>query len=142
MAALKRKGDLAELRVAADLAERGCCLAIPFGEDCNYDLIADHCGNLHRVQVKYTESDGHRILIECRSRSMTKGRVRRTKHYTAETIDWIAVYDRTSDRCYYCPAAELGSGRCALTLRLTPSKNGQSIGIRRAIDYLNPDFSR
>lgn len=129
------------MRVAADLLERGCRLSIPFGEDCDYDLIADCEGCLNRIQVKYTESDGHRVLVWCRSHSLTKGKIRQTKRYTAETIDWIAVYDRTSDRCYYCPAAELGSGRCALTLRLTPARNNQSIGVRLASDYLNPDFS-
>jgi PD-(D/E)XK endonuclease len=67
MASLKQKGDLAELKVAADLIERGCKLSIPFGEDCDYDLIADYEGRLHRVQVKFTESDGSRILIRCRS---------------------------------------------------------------------------
>ena len=42
MASLKRKGDLAELKVAADLIDRGCRISIPFGEDCDYDLIADY----------------------------------------------------------------------------------------------------
>jgi hypothetical protein len=59
MASLKQKGDLAELKVAADLMERGCRISIPFGEDCDYDLIADYEGRLHRVQVKHTRSDGH-----------------------------------------------------------------------------------
>jgi hypothetical protein len=57
MAPLKKKGDLAELKVAADLVSRGCELSIPFGEDSDYDLIADYGGRLHRVQVKYTKSD-------------------------------------------------------------------------------------
>lgn len=48
MASLKQKGDLAELKVAADLLRRGCRLSIPFGEDCDYDLIADFEGRLHR----------------------------------------------------------------------------------------------
>ena len=130
------------MKVAADLAARGCQLSIPFGEDCDYDLIADRAGLLHPVQVKYTESDGRRILVRCRSHSLTKGKVRQTKYYTAETIDWIAVYDRTGDRCYYCPASELGSGRCELSLRLSPARNGQVSGIRSASDYLDPDLSR
>jgi Holliday junction resolvase-like predicted endonuclease len=75
MAALKKKGNLAELKVAADLANRGCCISIPFGEDCDYDLVADFEGILHRVQVKYTESDGQIILMRCRSHSLTKGKV-------------------------------------------------------------------
>jgi hypothetical protein len=31
MAPLKAKGDLAELKVAADLIDRGCRLSFPFG---------------------------------------------------------------------------------------------------------------
>lgn len=69
MAALKQKGNLAELKVGADLAARGCQVSIPFGEDCDYDLIADFDGVLHRVQVKYTESDGEVITLRCASHS-------------------------------------------------------------------------
>lgn len=142
MAALKQKGDLAELKVAADLAKRGCCISIPFGEDCDYDLVADFEGILHRVQVKYTESDGRTVVVRCRSHSLTKGKIRRTKHYTAETVDWIAVYDRTSDRCYYLSSSELGAGRCEMTLRLVPAQNSQRIGIRNALDYVSPDLGQ
>jgi PD-(D/E)XK nuclease superfamily protein len=142
MASLKRKGDLAELKVAADLVDRGCQISIPFSEDCDYDLIADKDGELHRVQIKYTESDGSTIIVRCRSHSLTNGKVRQTKYYTAKTIDWIAVYDRTSDRCYYCPASELGTGRSDLSLRLTPARNGQRVGIRPASDYVDPDLDR
>jgi Holliday junction resolvase-like predicted endonuclease len=143
MAPLKQKGDLAELKVAADLAERGCSISFPFGEDCDYDLVADFEGILHRVQVKYTESDGRMVLVRCRSHSLTKGKIRHTKHYTAETVDWIAVYDRTSDRCYYLPSNELGPfGRSGATLRLTPARNGQRIGIRSAADYTEPDLTK
>jgi hypothetical protein len=141
MARLKQKGDLAELKIAADLLRRGCRISIPFGEDCDYDLIADFEGRLHRVQAKFTESDGAIVLVRCRSHSLTKGRIRQTKHYTESMIDWIAVYDQTSDRCYYCPSSELGpAGRSELRLRLTPARNGQLHGIRDAADYLEPDL--
>lgn len=143
MASLKRKGDLAELKVATDLIDRGCRLSIPFGEDCNYDLIADYEGRLHRVQVKYTRSDGQIIVVRCRSHSLTNGKVRVTKLYTSSMIDWIAVYDCTSERCYYCPSRELGTeGRNILHLRLKPARNGQRVGIREASSYLDPDLSR
>ena len=142
MAPLKRKGDLAELKVAADLVDRGCHLSFPYGEDCDYDLIADRNGVLHRVQVKYTESDGKVIGVRCMSHSLTNGKIRQTKHYTAEIIDWIAVYDRTSDRCYYFPARELGAGKSYLHLRLTPARNGQRIGIRDAAEYTDPELDR
>ena len=35
----KAKGDLAELKVAADLRARGYRIAFPYGEDCDFDLI-------------------------------------------------------------------------------------------------------
>ena len=142
MASLKQKGDLAELKVAADLIDRGCRISIPFGEDSDYDLIAECDGQLHRIQVKHTRSDGRTIIFRCRSHSLTRGKVRQTKHYTAKTIDWIAAYDRTTDRCYYCPSSELGAGRSELRLRLAPARNGQRLGIRCAADYTDPDFKR
>jgi hypothetical protein len=141
VASLKQKGDLAEMKVAADLIERGCQVSIPFGEDSNYDLIADYEGRLHRVQVKFTKSDGDVVLIRCRSHSLTKGKIRTTKRYTSSMVDWIAVYDSTSERCYYCPSSELGSGRSEMRLRLTPAKNGQRMGIRDAGAYTEPNFA-
>lgn len=139
---MKTKGDLAELKIAADLADRGCRISIPFGEDCDYDLIADYEGRLHRVQVKYTRSDGQVVVIRCRSHSLTNGRVRATKLYTSATVDWIAAYDATTERCFYCPSWELGpAGRNLLHLRLQPARNNQQIGVRHAEAYTNPDLS-
>lgn len=135
---LKAKGDLAELMVATDLRRRGFGIAIPFGEDCDFDLVLVRPDRLERVQVKYVESDGAVIVVKCFSHSLTSGRVRKTKRYTAKTIDLLAVYDRTTDRCYYVPAKELGEGRSQIYLRLRPARNGQRTGTRRAEDYLDP----
>ena len=77
--------------------------------------------------------------MKCTSHSLTNGRVRRTKHYTAEMIEWLAVYDRTTDRCYYIPAVELAGGRSQLHLRLAPARNNQVSKIRFAEDYLDLD---
>ena len=133
----KQKGDLAELKVACDLRGRGYALAIPYGEESDYDLVVDRGGKLERVQVKHATSDGAVIAVPCCSHSLTNGRIRQTKRYTAATIDWLAVYDRTTDRCYYVPAAELGDGRRELRLRLTPAKNNQRARVRLAADYLD-----
>lgn len=124
--------------VAADLRRRGFGIAMPFGEDLDFDLVLIRDDHLERVQVKYTESDGIVVKVKCLSHSLTNGKVRRTKHYTAKTIDLLAVYDRTSERCYYIPASELGSGRSSIYLRLRPARNGQCIGTWPAQDYLNP----
>jgi len=139
MASLKTKGDLAELKVAADLVGRGYRIAIPFGEDSDFDLILIRGEKLDRVQVKYARSNGHVIAVRCTSASLTNGRVRHVKRYTARTIDWIAVYDATTDRCFYVCAAELGDGKNILHLRLTTARNSQRRGIRFAEDYISPE---
>ena len=125
MAPTKRKGDLAELKIAAHLAELGYRIAFPYGEDWDYDLILIRGEKFERVQVKHATSDGRVIEVNCFSRSLTRGKVKRTKHYTAETVDWIAVYDATTDLCFYVPSAMLGTGRYAVSLRLVPALNGQ-----------------
>jgi hypothetical protein len=137
MAPLKTKGDLAEMMVAADLMRRGYKIAFPYGEDWDYDLIVCRDEKLERVQVKYTCSDGVVILVHSRSASLTNGKVKAYKYYTAQTIDWLAVYDVTTDRCYYLPASELGTGMSMLSLRLRDTRNNQRIGIRFASDYVD-----
>jgi PD-(D/E)XK endonuclease len=132
----KAKGDLAELKVAADLRARGYRIAIPYGEDWDFDLIlCRDDGRFERVQVKYARSDGCVIIVRSRSHSLTNGKVRATKYYTAATIDWLAVWDATMDRCYYVPATDLGAGMNLLTLRLSPTRNNQVQGIRLAERY-------
>jgi hypothetical protein len=135
MAPLKQLGDTAELAVALDLRRRGYRVAFPFGEDCDYDLVVDRNGSLERVQVKHTRSDGEVVIVRCRSQSLTNGKVRATKRYTAATVDWIAVYDATSGCCFYVPSSEFAEGRSELRLRVTAARNGQRRGIRAAADY-------
>jgi hypothetical protein len=135
VATLKQKGDLAELKVAADLVTQGWRILLPFGEDHDYDLGIDDGERLQRVQVKYTRSDGHFLSVRCSSHSLTNGRVRATKHYTAATIDWLAAYDATTDDCYYLHASLLGEGRSVLRLRLDAPRNNQRARIRWAADH-------
>ena len=82
-------------------------------------------------------SDGCVIEVRCRSHSLTNGKVRSTKLYTAAMIDWLAVWDAGLDRCFYVPASELGAGMNILSLRLTPTRNNQVRGIRMAERYTN-----
>jgi PD-(D/E)XK endonuclease len=87
MAPLKLKGDRAELEVARDLIRRGYRIAIPYGEDWDFDLIFSRPGSheLERVQVKYTESKGDFISVRPCSQSLTNGKVKRTKRRRPST---------------------------------------------------------
>jgi PD-(D/E)XK endonuclease len=132
----KAKADIAELKVAADLRSRGYKLAFPYGEDVDFDLIlCRDDGRLERIQVKYACSDGRVIAIRARSHSLTNGRVKATKRYTARMIGWLAVWEPGLDRCFYIPATELGAGMDILHLRLVPTRTNQVRRIRLAEQY-------
>jgi hypothetical protein len=92
---------------------------------------------MERVQVKHTRSDGCVVSVLARSHSLTNGKVRATKHCTAATINWLAVWDATLDRCFYVAAAELGDSMTELRLRVVPARNGQMRRIRPAERYTN-----
>lgn len=121
--------------ILADALRRGYQVAIPLSEDFSYDLIVERAGTLERVQCKFTRSDGEVVIVKAASTSAWNRRVRGTKRYTANDIEWLAVYDATTDRCYFIPASELASGRIKVSLRLTPPKNGQQQKIRLASAY-------
>jgi PD-(D/E)XK nuclease superfamily protein len=63
------------------------------------------------------------------------GKARSRTPYTRDTIDWLAVYDATTDQCFYIPAHELGDGRFSFTLRFSPAANHQQAGVRFADRY-------
>jgi hypothetical protein len=77
----KHRGDLAELKVACDIVQRGGRVAIPFGEDADFDLIAFRERSLHRIQVKHGRSQNGVLVVKCRSHSLTNGKVRCEKRY-------------------------------------------------------------
>lgn len=82
--------------------------------------------------MKYTESDGKVVKVESQS---TSDWVRYA--HTAEQIDWLAVYDATTDKCYYVHSS-LFDGMQQLSLRLTATANNQRKLVRWATDHLHP----
>ena len=111
-------------------------MSIPFGDDCRYDLVVDRDGKLERVQCKYTESDGKTVKAKCCSTVLSPNGLTKTKtyYYTSDDIDWLIVYDKYTNRCYYIPSSKLKTRLC---LRLKPSKNNQQKFINYAKDFLD-----
>jgi hypothetical protein len=50
-----------------------------------------------------------------------------------EMVEWIAVWDETTDACYFLPIEEANTRQ--VTLRFTATRNGQKAGVRWAQDY-------
>jgi hypothetical protein len=138
----KQKGNIAELAVAADLVKRGFVVALPFGEYGDWDLLIDRhwaqwtgsAGRFERVQVKYAMKVNGYIPVRNRCHSVTAGRVTKTVRYNS-TVEWLAVYEPTTDACYYVPNVWLAKEE--MRLRLDTLKNGHVNGIKWAKDYLD-----
>jgi hypothetical protein len=125
------KGELGEAMILADLVGQGHGVAIPWGHDLPFDLIVVRKGSgaLEKVQCKYTTSNGRVVVARVMSNSAWV-----THRYTRDEVDWIAVYDATTDQCFYVPSS-VWDGQVAVNIRLTPTINGQSKGIRFAADF-------
>lgn len=129
----KIKGDLGQAMVMADALKRGYKVALPLGEDWRYDLIIEKAGKLLRIQCKYVESTKGVIKVRCETHDG-----RSYYRYQQSDLDYMAIYDKITDRCYYISCSYLGNrGRGSLSLRTVRTKNGQIKGIYKAEDFLS-----
>jgi len=128
-----RKGNAAELAIAAEAGKLGLEVLYPLTEHGRADLVLGIAGKLYRVQCKWANcKDGViRVRLYSSYHSPTRGYV--NSKYGAAEIDLIAVYCGDTARCYLVPA-ELFDGRAALYLRVAPTKNKQRAALNWASD--------
>ena len=132
MLTTNQKGLIAEAAVIKECAELGVPVARPLADE-RYDLILDLGDTLLRVQCKWAAGDDTVIEVRCRRcRRGPDGLMHR--RYEPGEIDAIAAYSPVTDRCYLLPP-ELSVARAGVQLRLAPTKNNQSRGVRWARDF-------
>ncbi len=124
----KTKGSIAELAVASRLMKDGWRIALPYGENTRYDLVAERDGRFVRIQVKYVTPKNGKLHVQSRSSNNWS-----VLAYTAKQIDAIAAYNPVDDSVYFIPVKDIG--RTATNLRLDPPKNNQKAKVRYARDY-------
>ena len=124
------RGDVAEALVLAALVRAGKHVLIPWSER-RYDLVIDEGGRFLRVQVKCGWLKRGAVCFNTASLAYHIGAGARP--YSGE-IDLFAVYCPQTGKVYLVPIADVATGRQA-SLRVDPSGNGQSKGIRWARDF-------
>lgn len=124
----KSKGGIAEMYVAAALAEKGWKVLLPFGENHRFDLAAYNNGKFIRIQVKYVTPKNGKLEVRCASSNNWA-----ILNYTPEEIDAIAAFNPVSKEVYFIPVSEINHS--AFSLRITPAKNNQKQNIHNAGDY-------
>jgi hypothetical protein len=121
----KEKGDLGVAKVHADLVGKGFTVLFPVTEHAPFDLVAYSDGVFHRLQVKYRSVHSGALKVQFRSMWADRHGTH-TKPMDKEAIDFVCVYCPETDDCYYVRPGAHGT---SVTLRVTPSKNGQQAGV-------------
>lgn len=128
-----RKGNVAELAIAAEAARLGLSVLKPLTEHERYDLVLGIGGRLLRVQCKWGSRRAEVIAVGlATSRRSADGYVR-TRYSSAE-VDAFGVYCEELDECYLIPIEKV-EGQSAMRLRLAPAANGQRAALHFAGDY-------
>jgi prevent-host-death family protein len=134
-----RKGAIAETAIAAAATKLGVSVLRPIVDHERYDLAFEIGDRILRVQCKWgrLDEDGAVVHVQLQGSwlSPTAGYVRSS--YSEEEIDLVAVYCEPLDRCYLLPSS-LVADRRAISLRLTPPKNGQRACLNLAVDFELP----
>lgn len=128
-----RKGNAAELAIAAEAARLGLEVHMPLTEHGRTDLLLGIAGRLIRVQCKWANKVGDVVRINlATSRRSGSGYVRTT--YTAAEVDAIGAYCHEIGTCFLIPI-DVAEGKHVLTLRLAPARNGQRAALHWAERY-------
>ena len=132
-----RKGNAAELAIAAEAARLGLEVWHPLTEHSRCDLVLGVGGRLFRVQCKWGARVGEKIQVRLSTsrHSPTRGYV--VKKYDRSEIDLVAVHCGDLKTNYLLPP-ELFEGRSNVWLRTALAKNGQRAALNWAPDYELP----
>ena len=128
-----QKGGIAELKISAAVAACGIVVLRPMTEGVRYDLAFEMGDRLVRVQCKWARRRGEVITTQLATQRLTpRGYVRST--YSADQIDFIAIYCPDTDDVYLVPIQDV-DGQSYLYLRLGPTRNNQATGVKWAAEY-------
>jgi hypothetical protein len=128
----KDKGDLGVAHAIADLADQGFVVLTALTEHAPFDLVAYRSGTFVRVQVKYRAlSSSGTIEVQFR-RTWSDANGRHVKGLEKDEIDVMCVYCPDTRSCYYIDPKHFGR---SVTLRVTPSRNGQARRVWPASEF-------
>ena len=125
-------GSITELKCITYFLELGFTVSVP-QNPCRYDFIVDTGENLLKIQVKTcntTRNEGCLTFSTCSSHYVA-GKHTHTP-YKNDNVDYFCTY--YENECYLIPVNECGSRE--KSLRLIPTKSGQTKNISFAKDYI------
>lgn len=128
-------GERTEGAILSELVRRGYCVLVPFGVNQRYDLVIDLDGEFVRAQCKTGCLRGG--VVEFRTRSVRSNTARTaTRGYVGEA-DIFLVHCPDTGGIYSVPVNDAPRGG-HMYLRVDPTRNGQTQGVRWAKTYELP----
>lgn len=124
------KGDITELRITCALTMAGYIVSKPITQNSRYDLIFEANDGFFKVQCKHGLYMPEKGIINITVQSINNLTLER-QSYIGQ-IDYFGIYCSSLDQCYLVPIPE---NVCGIYLRVKPTKNGQTAGIRWAKDF-------
>ena len=124
----KDKGDLGVAKVHADLVSKGFTVLFPVTEHPPFDLVAYADGEFFRLQVKYRSARSGALKVQFRSMWADRHGTHTTP-MDKDAVDFVCIYCPETDECYYVRPGAHGT---SVTLRISPSRNGQLAGVLNA----------
>ena len=120
----KRLGNIGEIKTIAKLVEMQIPVYQAFGDIEKADLVAEFNGKLNKIQVKTSEvfSDGQ-FIVDLKS-STIRNKVNYYHKYSADEIDYFAIYNLGADMLLLLPIEEF-EGRTSVKINIPykPSRN-------------------
>jgi PD-(D/E)XK endonuclease len=127
---MRVNGAIAEYRIVADLIKRGYTPFSPLLENTECDLVVDVNGDLLKIQIKSSSSDGDKIKVDL-TRPSSKN-----QYYSKEDFDILAIYDHTTEKVAYINWSDLPHKR-SVTLRFTDTENSNGFVGKHGRKYFN-----
>jgi len=131
----KDKGNIGEAILLAELTKRQIQVAIPFGDNARYDLIAEFNGKLNKIQIKYCGQITENNSFICPCASSANHTTNKHLSTYENDVDYMAFYLVPIDKTLLVPIEKI-VGKKTITFRIDPPKNGQQTGINLVEDYI------
>jgi hypothetical protein len=136
----KEKGDIGNLKIAADLAEKGLKVFIPLSEHLAFDLVAfdQDTGIFYKIQSKFKKVALGKISVSLKTCYATKnGNV--SRRYSNDAFDVLAVYCPDIDKVMYISNKEIENLKAVVCFRIDKPKTGVS-GVLTTVSRMVEDY--
>jgi len=129
----KTKGEFSEARALYEFQKYNIPVCIPWGDNQRYDMIAEFNGKFNRIQVK-TANEEENGSVRCYCRSSKNHTTNKVCDTYVDEVDYFVFYNQNYDKIAIVPMDIIGDKKM-ISLRLRPTKNGQTKGIKFFDDF-------